>query len=183
MTIIPADTLAFTHYNKFVDLKVRKLKIYDRGNSVWWQIKNAYILNGSVRTVFPTEVHQSIVRLVDVYHSLPLVRMDHFTLHKHFTGPEFDQIFTLGTPGTAKQCSWSHFFFEQWRRVKLESFRSLYIFLLTCTNNDSRRYFKNYFFESWVVTIGSCTTIYVFYFFFKSNEKFALVTYWYYSWL
>lgn len=135
-------------------MKVRKLKIYDRGNSVWWQIKNAYILNGSVRTVFPTEVHQSIVRLVDVYHSLPLVRMDHFTLHKHFTGPEFDQIFTLGTPGTAKQCSWSHFFFEKCRRVKLESFRSLYIFfLLTCTNNDSRRYFKNYFFESWVVTI------------------------------
>lgn len=57
----------------------------------------AYIFHIAGCSIFPTEVHKRIIRLIHIYLTLPLIRMNHFLLHIHFTGPKFNQIFTLGS--------------------------------------------------------------------------------------
>ena len=56
---------------------------------------NTHVVNGALRAILPTEMHQRIVRLVDVHQTLSFVRMNHFPLHVHLSGPEFDQILVL----------------------------------------------------------------------------------------
>lgn len=57
----------------------------------------SYIFDNASATVLPAEMHQRVLRLVYVQESLPLIGVNHFTLHRHFAGLELDQVLALAS--------------------------------------------------------------------------------------
>lgn len=52
--------------------------------------EDIYVFDSAIAPVFPAEMHEGVLGLVDIQQSLPFIGVHHLSFHRHFSSFEFN---------------------------------------------------------------------------------------------